>query len=133
MCSNIRDFFKKVDVPYSDAIAILNNLIVDLISIFTLVNTPLTYHNILRNSQPDIAAPGVAILAASPNTPEFKGVPYHFQSGTSMACPHVSGIIAVLKSLHPEWSPAALKSAIMTTGNGLICFQKNMFDLEFLR
>jgi subtilisin family serine protease len=50
-----------------------------------------------------------------------------------MACPHVSGIIAVLKSLHPEWSPAALKSAIMTTGNGLICFQKNMFDLEFLR
>uniref|UniRef100_A0A0E0P4P4 Peptidase S8/S53 domain-containing protein n=1 Tax=Oryza rufipogon TaxID=4529 RepID=A0A0E0P4P4_ORYRU len=65
--------------------------------------------------KPDIAAPGVAILAASPNTPEFKGVPYRFDSGTSMACPHVSGIIAVLKSLHPEWSPAALKSAIMTT------------------
>ncbi|BAS87651.1 Os04g0121300 [Oryza sativa Japonica Group] len=67
--------------------------------------------------KPDIAAPGVAILAASPNTPEFKGVPYRFDSGTSMACPHVSGIIAVLKSLHPEWSPAALKSAIMTTAN----------------
>uniref|UniRef100_A0A0E0GX91 Peptidase S8/S53 domain-containing protein n=1 Tax=Oryza nivara TaxID=4536 RepID=A0A0E0GX91_ORYNI len=66
---------------------------------------------------PDIAAPGVAILAASPNTLEFKGVPYHFASGTSMACPHISGIIAVLKSLHPEWSPAALKSAIMTTAN----------------
>ncbi|KAB8094727.1 hypothetical protein EE612_022008, partial [Oryza sativa] len=40
---------------------------------------------------------------------------YHFDSGTSMSCPHVSGIIAVLKSLHPQWSPAALKSAIMTT------------------
>ena len=66
--------------------------------------------------QPDIAAPGVSILAASPKTTFFEQAPYHFNSGTSMSCPHVSGIIAVLKSLHPQWSPAALKSAIMTTG-----------------
>lgn len=64
--------------------------------------------------QPDIAAPGVNILAAGPNSK-----PYFFSSGTSMSCPHVSGIAALLKSMHPHWSPAAIKSAIVTTGLSL--------------
>ena len=74
--------------------------------------------------QPDIAAPGVNILAAwSPKSPpsllpplDARSVNWNFQSGTSMACPHVSGIVALLKSAHPDWSPAAIKSALMTTG-----------------
>ncbi|KAE8812145.1 subtilisin-like protease SBT3.9 [Hordeum vulgare] len=66
--------------------------------------------------KPDIAAPGVNILAAAPQVGVYKELGlYFFDSGTSMACPHVSGIIAVLKSLHPDWSPAAFKSALMTT------------------
>uniref|UniRef100_A0A453HG41 Peptidase S8/S53 domain-containing protein n=1 Tax=Aegilops tauschii subsp. strangulata TaxID=200361 RepID=A0A453HG41_AEGTS len=66
--------------------------------------------------KPDITAPGVNILAAAPQVGIYKELGlYFFDSGTSMACPHVSSIIAVLKSLHPDWSPAAFKSALMTT------------------
>ncbi|KAM7255803.1 hypothetical protein ACFE04_011544 [Oxalis oulophora] len=72
--------------------------------------------------KPDISAPGVNILAAfSPVVPPSKGsldtrrVGYNVMSGTSMACPHVAGVVAYIKSVHPDWSPSAIKSAIMTT------------------
>ncbi|CAN6237806.1 unnamed protein product [Urochloa humidicola] len=60
--------------------------------------------------KPDIAAPGATILAAV-------GGSYKFMSGTSMACPHVSAVAALLKSVHPDWSPAMIKSAIVTTAS----------------
>ncbi|CAL9215630.1 unnamed protein product [Arabidopsis halleri] len=71
--------------------------------------------------KPDIAAPGVNILASwlvgdRNAAPEGKPPPlFNIQSGTSMSCPHVSGIAARLKSRYPSWSPAAIRSAIMTT------------------
>ncbi|KAE9591249.1 putative tripeptidyl-peptidase II [Lupinus albus] len=36
-------------------------------------------------------------------------------SGTSMSCPHVSGLVVLLKELHSDWSSVSIKSAIMTT------------------
>lgn len=73
--------------------------------------------------QPDIIAPGLNILAAwseaaSPlNMPsDHRIVKYHIDSGTSMSCPHVAAIATLLKAVHPRWSSAAIRSAMMTTG-----------------
>ncbi|KAM1363542.1 hypothetical protein PS1_028769 [Malus domestica] len=72
--------------------------------------------------KPDITAPGVDILAAyspvAPLTESFEDrrhVKYSFLSGTSMSCPHAAGVAAYIKTFHPNWSPAAIKSSIMTT------------------
>ncbi|KAK1562915.1 hypothetical protein Q3G72_018989 [Acer saccharum] len=70
--------------------------------------------------KPDISAPGLQILAAySPIAPtseyDMRSVKYNIISGTSMACPHVAGVAAYVKTFHPDWSPSAIKSAIMTT------------------
>ncbi|KAF3788915.1 CO(2)-response secreted protease [Nymphaea thermarum] len=63
--------------------------------------------------KPDITAPGLNILAAW--SPADKNKTFNILSGTSMACPHVTGIAALVKAVHPLWSPTAIKSAIMTT------------------
>ncbi|XP_051134700.1 subtilisin-like protease SBT2.5 [Andrographis paniculata] len=69
--------------------------------------------------KPDILAPGSLIWAAwTPNgtdEPNYIGEGFAMISGTSMAAPHVAGIAALLKQKHPRWSPAAIKSALMTT------------------
>ncbi|KAL4586886.1 hypothetical protein LXL04_011533 [Taraxacum kok-saghyz] len=72
--------------------------------------------------KPDIMAPGVEILAAFPpmtspseTSTDQRSVKYNILSGTSMACPHVAAAAAYVKSFHPNWSPSAIKSALMTT------------------
>ncbi|TYH97935.1 hypothetical protein ES332_A12G275200v1 [Gossypium tomentosum] len=65
--------------------------------------------------KPDITAPGVNILAATSQLDQWMDGGYAIHSGTSMATPHVSGIVALLKAIHPDWSPAAIKSALVTT------------------
>jgi len=60
--------------------------------------------------KPNVIAPGSAIIAASKQGQEF-----HPNSGTSMASPHVAGAAALLKSVHRDWSPSQLASAIETT------------------
>lgn len=80
--------------------------------------------NILK---PDVTAPGTDILAAvtadlthaQRDAVAGGGVApvtdWAFYTGTSMASPHVAGVAALLKQRHPDWTPAAIKSALMTT------------------
>jgi subtilisin family serine protease len=66
--------------------------------------------------KPDISAPGVDIIAAS--TPENNnGNEFQSFSGTSMASPHIAGLAALVKGRFPHWTPAAVKSALMTTAS----------------
>ncbi len=66
--------------------------------------------------KPDIMGPGVDVLAGySPQT----GSAFDFLSGTSMSSPHLAGVSALMKDAHPDWSPAMIKSALMTSASTL--------------
>uniref|UniRef100_A0A0D9YZ68 Subtilisin-like protease n=1 Tax=Oryza glumipatula TaxID=40148 RepID=A0A0D9YZ68_9ORYZ len=72
--------------------------------------------------KPDLVAPGVSILAAwsglvSPTELDVdtRRVKFNILSGTSAACPHVSGVAALLKMARPSWTPAMIMSALTTT------------------
>ncbi|KAK8962923.1 Subtilisin-like protease [Platanthera guangdongensis] len=72
--------------------------------------------------KPDVLAPGVNILAAwpkgvGPNPSPLATHTFNFDSGTSMAAPHVSGIAALVRKKHRGWTPSEIISAIITTAN----------------
>jgi minor extracellular serine protease Vpr len=62
--------------------------------------------------KPDVSAPGGQILSA---TLPRAGGPFAVFDGTSMSSPHVAGAVALLRQLHPTWSPAQIKSALMVS------------------
>jgi hypothetical protein len=68
--------------------------------------------------KPDIAAPGTSILSSVVNDTTGSVDPaglFEQLSGTSMSTPHITALAALTKSLHPEWTPAQVKSALMNT------------------
>ncbi|CAH9118561.1 unnamed protein product [Cuscuta europaea] len=86
--------------------------------------------------KPDVIAPGVNILAGwtgavGPTDLDIdeRRVEFNIISGTSMSCPHASGLAALLRKAHPEWTPAAIKSALMTTAYNVDNSGNNFTDL----
>ncbi|WP_415646692.1 S8 family peptidase [Stackebrandtia soli] len=64
--------------------------------------------------KPDITAPGVDVVAAVA-PPGNGGADFASYQGTSMSSPHIAGLGALMKAIHPDWSPIAIRSAMMTT------------------
>jgi minor extracellular serine protease Vpr len=74
---------------------------------------PTAFGHVLK---PDIAAPGGQILSAtSPESGAGGGSPFAVFAGTSMAAPHAAGAAALLLQRHPGWTPAQVRSALVTT------------------
>eukprot|EP01018_Ginkgo_biloba_P029561 Gb_20739 [translate_table: standard] len=71
--------------------------------------------------KPNIIAPGNLIWAAwssvGTDSAEFEGEKFAMISGTSMAAPHIAGVAALLKQKYPDFSPAAIASALSTTAS----------------
>ncbi|XP_016451547.1 subtilisin-like protease SBT1.4 [Nicotiana tabacum] len=86
--------------------------------------------------KPDVTAPGVNVLAGwtgsiGPTDLEIdtRRVEFNIISGTSMSCPHVSGLAALLRKAYPKWTTAAIKSALMTTAYNIDNSGKTFTDL----
>ena len=71
---------------------------------------PTPFRHLLK---PDISAPGGQILSAT--LPSTDASRFAVFDGTSMATPHVAGSAALLLQLHRSWTPADVKSALMST------------------
>ncbi len=80
----------------------------------------------LGQVKPDVSAPGVAVLAAAPpasvvgalgtleNTPQYAHL-----DGTSMATPHVAGVVALIKQAHPDWTPDIIRTVLINTSTNM--------------
>jgi hypothetical protein len=78
---------------------------------------PNNYPDVIK---PDVTAPGIQILAGNSPFPDAGSVPgelFMAIAGTSMSSPHVAGLLALIDQVHPTWSAAAVKSALMTSAH----------------
>ncbi|XP_074581162.1 LOW QUALITY PROTEIN: subtilisin-like protease SBT1.2 [Curcuma longa] len=104
------------------------------VALFSSRGPSLTNPSVLK---PDLIAPGVNIIAAWPSNIGPSGLRedrrrsnFTVLSGTSMACPHVGGIAALVRAAHPSWTPAAVRSAMMTTADVVDHLGKPIMDVE---
>ncbi|KAG2670781.1 hypothetical protein I3760_14G103900 [Carya illinoinensis] len=116
----------------SPTTTVLNTKPAPEVAVFSSMGPNMITPDIIK---PNITGPGVNILAAwSPvatTATAERSVNYNIISGTSMSSPHVSAVAAMLKSYQPSWCPAAIMSAIMTTGK--LCQHYNIKNCNLLQ
>ncbi len=104
-----------------DLTVAINESLSDRVTSFSSRGPVLNYDGALI--KPDILAPGANICAASPSSlsgPEYDSIHClgnnHISiSGTSMATPHVSGIVALILQAHPDWTPEMVKASLLSS------------------
>jgi minor extracellular serine protease Vpr len=80
--------------------------------------------------KPDAVAPGVNVLSSQPNEACDTPPCWAFFQGTSMATPHLAGAAAVVRSQHPSWSAAEVRSAIVNTADQGVLLNSNGVGLN---
>ncbi len=75
--------------------------------------------------KPEISAPGSQIISAKMGG-GAEGTP---MSGTSMAAPHMAGVMALMKQTHPTFLPVQLKSLVMATSKTMVDREKKMYPI----
>lgn len=93
----------------------------DLNPTFTISNAPVSIAQFSAMGptadgffKPEISAPGDNILST------YKNGQYAYMGGTSMSSPAVTGLVALIKQVHPKWDSDQIKSALMNTSEILI-------------
>jgi subtilisin family serine protease len=72
--------------------------------------------------KPDVVAPGVNVLSSVPASECAVAPCFAFYQGTSMATPHLAGSAAFVRGLHPDWSAADIRSAVVNTATRGVLF-----------
>ena len=92
----------------------LNFRTADVLAYFSSRGPDLTAPDMVK---PNLTAPGRAVFAAYDEGESDAEQDYQIIQGTSMSSPHVAGSGALLKALHPSWTPMQIQSALMTTAD----------------
>ncbi len=120
----------RLTIPKSNNTIKHNQNMVDAMSIFSSIGHA-AVPEYREATAPSIAAPGSDIFAADTTDQPFTygaqvavgsigPADYGVKSGTSMASPHIAGVMTLVRQAHPEWSPSEVMSAIQLTANDAV-------------
>ncbi len=109
--SQVRQAASGVDIQLEDGLTSSQPVLADLIRDFSS-RGPSARGNVLK---PELSAPGFDILSSLAGT----GTGGRARKGTSMSSPHVAGMAALLRQLHPNWTAQQIKAALMNTASTL--------------